>query len=632
MLQAIRERITGIVAIFVLGLLAVPFLFFGVESYIRDVPQDTIAQVGDAEITVSEFQTEFARYRARMRDELGDEYDDLAINRPESRREFLENMIDERMLRQHAEKLGLEISPTAMLDVIRQIPAFQIDGQFDPEYYRQRLRAGGRSPREFERELGRDLMLRELPSAIAASSIVTSAEVDQWLRIQNETRRVALVNIDSAPYRNPDEVTDEEIETFYAENTQQFMRDERVTIEYVELDSREMIDDVEVEEEELRQRYEAVQARYMTPERRRAAHILITEDDRDGAAARELVWGLHQRIVEGEDFAELAAEHSDDPGSSGEGGDLGWIEPDVMVEEFEDALYALETGEVSEPVETEFGWHLIRLVEIDPPRGMAFEEARPEILEELLEEQADDLYFELLERMVDLVYADPTSLDPVADELGLEIRALGPFARGENEGIVAHRAVQEAAFSDLVLLDRQTSEPIEINRNRAVVLRVVEHEPARPRPLEAVTDEIRERLAREQALERARERGMGLAGQAGPTGERLGEIAEAEELEIEERVVTRRDFQLGSRLLDELFKLPAPGDEPEVHLVSRSGAGWALVRLEAVTPGEPAAADDAQRRSARQQIQFARSGQEIAGLMDWLRANTDIRVVEERLN
>lgn len=631
MLQAIRERVTGIVAIFVLGLLAIPFLFFGVESYIRDVPQDSVAKVGDLEITVSEFQTEFARHRARMREEMGDAYDDLAINRPESRREFLENMIDERLLRLHAQKLGLEISPSALLDIIRQIPAFQVEGQFDPEFYRQRLRAVGQSPRQFEQDLRRDLLLRELPTAIATSAIVTPAEIDQWLTIQQETRQVTLVNIDSAPYRDPDGVTEAEIEAFYAENTHQFMRDERVTIEYVELDSRDMVIDLDVEEAELRQRYEAVRARYMTPERRRAAHILITEEERDFDQARELAWSLRERIAEGQDFAELAAEYSEDPGSARDGGDLGWIEPDVMVEAFEDVLFALEAGEVSEPVHTEFGWHLIRLVEVDPPRGMAFEEARYEILDELLEEQADDLYYELLERMVDLVYADPTSLEHLVEELNLEIATLGPITRGSGEGIAAHGAVEAAIFSDLVLLDRQASEPIEIDRNRAVVVRAIEHEPARPRPLDAVADEIREQISRERALQAARERGEELAGRAGPDGQQLAEIAEAEDLQIESLAVSRRDFQLGSRLLDELFRLPAPGETPQVHLVPRSG-GWTLVRLESVTPGDPAASDEAQRRSARQQLQFNRSNQEIAGLMAWLRANTDIRVVEERLN
>lgn len=632
MLQAIRDRVTGIVAIFILGLLAIPFVFFGLDSYIQSVPENAVAKVGDTEITASEFQTEFARYRAQLRREQGEDYNELEANRPQARREFLESMIDRRLLAEHARSMGLSISPSTMARVIRDVPAFQVDGRFDPEIYRQRITASGQSASQFERELASDLLVQELPASVTSSVVVTEADVDRWLRVQLEKRRIAHATVESRRFRDDSRITDEQIEEFHEQNIDQFMRPERVSVEYVDLDTREMVEDAEIEEEALRERYEATRARFMTEERRNASHILITAgDERGEAEARARAQELKQRLDEGADFGELAREFSDDPGSADQGGDLGWIEPDVMMPAFEEALYDLEVGEIAGPVETEFGFHLIRLDEIDAPRGQTFEEARAEIAEEIRAERAEDLYIELSERLIDLVYADPTGLDAVAADLGLELKQAGPFSRFGAEGLMAEPQVLEAVFSDLVLRDRQASEPIELDRNRAVVVRVTDHQPSEPRPLDDVADEIRDRLAREAAREEARAYAAELAerienGEAG-----LEEIAGAEGLEFEEQEATRRSFELGGAVLDQIFGLPVPEDGEPVFEIVSSGSNWVLVRLDEVIPGDPSEAGDAQRQSARRQIRAMRASREFEGMLEWLRENTEISVVEDRL-
>lgn len=632
MLQAIRDRVTGVVAFFILGLLAIPFLFFGVDSYIRDVPQDAVAEIGEEQISANEFQAEFSRYRAQLRQQQGDAYDDLATNQPRVRREFLDQMIDQRLLANHARDLGLDISPNALLEVIQGIPAFQVNGRFDPQIYRQRLRSGGQSVARFEQELTRDLLIQELPSAISASGFVTDDAVNDWLRIQQQSRDVAFVNIDSQPFRESVSVSDEQIQSYYADNTDQFMRPEQITVEYVELDTREMSASMEVAEDDLRERYEATKSRFMAPEERRAAHILIAEtDQRDADEARALAQSLRDRIEAGEAFGALAEEFSDDPVSAGEGGDLGWIEPGVMDAPFEDALYALEQDTVSEPVETDFGWHLIRVDDVRPPRGQSFEEARDEILQDMRAERADDLYIELSDRLVDLIYADPTGLEAIAEDLDLERQVAGPFSRQSAEGVLAEPRVLDAAFSEMVLRDRQASEPVELDRNHAIVVRVTDYQPAEPRPLTDVSDEIRNRLEREAAQEAAREYGQQLIARVNDEGVSLEEVAEQEELEFRERLVTRRDFDLGGPLLEGIFNLRQPqNDTPVLELVAR-GSGWSLVELRSVEDGDPSVADDAQRRSARQQLEFAYTGREVQGLLAWLRENTEINVADDRL-
>lgn len=632
MLQAIRDRVTGVVAIFVLGLLAVPFLFFGVEGYITSVPRDAVAKVGEAEITVNEFQAEFSRYRARLREQQGDDYNELEVNRPEARREFLEGMIDQRLLTEHARRMDMSISPNTVAELIRNIPAFQVNGRFDPEVYRQSLLASGRSPSQFENELARDLLAQELPAAVTSSALVTEADVDRWLRTQLQQRSIAWIAIEAAGFRDRIEVDDQQIAQFYEQNTNQFMRPERITVEYIELDAQQMAEGLETEEEELRQRYEAMLDRFMTQERRRGAHILITpEGAGDDEQARQLAESLHSRIMDGENFAELAVEFSEDPVSADDDGSLGWIEPGVMMPEFEDVLFELSEGQVSEPVQTDFGWHIIKLNEIDSPRGQSFEEAREQIAEEVREERADELYIELNDRLIDMIYADPTGLEAIAGDLGLELRQAGPFSRFTASGVLARPEVLEEAFSDLVLLERQTSEPIEIERNRAVVLRVTEHQRPTARSLEDVSDEIRQRLVREATREAARQRAEELREQVLESDTGLAGLAGTMEIELNEQTVTRRSFELGSQVLNEIFRLPEPAaGDTALELIGR-GNDWLLVELDEVVAGDPALADDAQRRSARQQITFSRTTREFEGFLAWLRANTEIQVVEDRL-
>ncbi|WP_376697161.1 SurA N-terminal domain-containing protein [Wenzhouxiangella sp. EGI_FJ10305] len=635
MLQVIRERVTGIVAIFVLGLLAIPFLFFGLDSYMGGgVSQNAIATVGGTDISASEFETSFAQYRARLRDQLGDRYSDIDTNQPAVRREHLEQMIDQVLLRQYAEDLGLRVSDRAVAEIIRGIPAFQIEGQFNPDVYQQALRGAGETPRSFERDLRDDIQTSLVPQAVSESAVVTETEIDRMISLQGQTRQVSFIQIDAAQFEQQVEVTEADIETYYEENLDSFTSEERVRLAYVELQPEALVEEASLSEEELRQRYEAAKQRYMTPEARRASHILIASGEAgDETSAQARAEELQERIADGESFEELAAEYSDDPVSAEQGGDLGWIEPEDMVGAFEDALYDLsDPGDVSEPVETQFGWHLIRLDEIRPPEGMSFEEARQEILDEQLQRQREELYIELSERMVDLVYADDSSLEPLADELDLEIKETDWFSRsGAEDGIASNEEVAEAAFSDLVLLDEAVSDPIEIDRNHMVAVRVIEHEPAEPRPLEEVSDQIRQRLITERTREMARERGESLREQIVSGEATLESLAEAEDLElVSVESLGRRDFQQGPGFVREVFQLSAPGEEPSLHVLARQG-GQALVRLEGVQPGNPAEAGESEREMVRRQLRTSRTQEAIEGLLARLREETRISVDEERL-
>ncbi len=633
MLQAIRDRVTGLVAIIVLGLLAIPFVFVGLESYIQRVPEDAVAIVGDDKITTTEFQTSFARYRANLRQTQGDAYDEIATNQPIVRREHLEGMIDQLLLRQHARELGLTVSDQAVLDIIQDIPAFQMGDRFDPEQYRLALQAAGRTPRGFEAELREDLMVTMLPGALSESIAPTEAAVDQLIRLRQQTRSVTLLAVAPADFEDQIEIAEQDIADFYGDNPDQFRTQEQVQVSWVELAAEDFESELSLTEEQLRQRYEAASQRYLLPEGRAASHILITtSEERDREAARALAESLRERILAGEDFAELASANSDDPGSASQGGSLGMVEPDQMVEPFEDALYALsEPGEVSALVESRFGWHIIRLDEIRPPQGMSFEQAREEILTEYVEIESERLYEEQSERLIDLIYADDSGLQPLADELGLSIQTSEPLSRMGGPGLLSNPQVVEAAFSDRVLLDGAVSDPIDVGDLRTVVVKLDQHFPSEVRPLEEVSEAIAERLRRERAASMARERveGWRAALESGAI-DSIEALAETEGAELEVlEAVERFDFQHGPDFVQNLFRLPA-SDTGEYHVLDK-GRDFALVRMDAVVDGDPAAASEAERSAARQQLRFVASDQETAGLLELLRSRTEISVVDDRL-
>lgn len=629
MLQAIRDRVTGVVAFIILGLLAVPFLFFGVESYINTVPQDAVAVVGEEEITVNDFQADFARYRAQLRQQQGDQYDEIATNQPTVRREFLEEMIDQALLRQHALAVGLAVSDQALLDLIREIEAFRIGNQFSPEAYRQALAASGLTARGFEQEVRQDLLTRTVPTAISGSAVVTEKEIDRMLTVQDEQRTIKVAEFPREDYAEQVVIEPAEIEAYYTENQSRYMTPELVSLRYVELKADDLTEGLSLSEIELRQRYDAAQARFLSPELRRASHILLeVTDERDDAATRALAETLVSQLNEGDDFAGLAETYSADPISADAGGDLGWIEPGQMMAGFEQALYELNNpNDVSSPVKTRFGWHIIRLDEIRPPEGLSFEEARDQIEAEYIEQESEALYIELSERLVDLIFADDTTLEPVSAELGLEIQITEPFGREGGEGVAAEPAVIQAAFADRVLLDNAASDPIEIDRNHMVVVILNEYTERQPIPLEDVSATIEAQLAQAALNEAAQQAAESFL----DTFASEESVAERAQLFSESQTMGRNNFQYGPDFSRDLFRLPPPAEGAPSLTVLPTSSGFAVVELQSVTPGDPTQAANQSRDMMRQQILFSQIGYEINALMEWLRENTEINVVEDRL-
>jgi peptidyl-prolyl cis-trans isomerase D len=617
-----------------LGLIAIPFAFVGINSYFQTNINNDIALVDGLPITALDYQQGFQNYLRQVRSLTGANFDISQYDTPISRRRFLEQMIDQRVIQMYAEKSGFAVSEEELARAVMEIQAFQIDGRFDNELYRNMLAAQGMSPRGFEQQMAADMVRVQLPRAIAETSIATHSEIEMAAKLQGQTRNFRALTIASADFVDTVQVAEEQVAEFFAENAARFMSEEQVIIEYLELDAHSFNDLVEINEEELQARYTSQESRFINPESRLASHILLNvvqdADEATVATVEQSAQDLADRIRGGEDFAQLAAEFSDDTGSAESGGDLGWIEPGIMVSAFEDALYAMQSPGVSDPVRTSFGFHIIQLHEVQEAEGMSFEDARPQLLQEFQEEEADRLYLEQADRLVDMVYEDDSTLEPAAEELGLPILTAGPFGRAGGEGIAANQVVIDAAFTDLVLREGAASDAIDIDNNHIVVLRVVEHLPSIPQELEEVRDTIVAELSAAAAAAAARAHASSLLdGIVAGTSDLESIAAEREQDLVVAENAVRRDFQYGLELVTAVFELPAGGELPQFHVVE-AGGDYSMVELQAITAGSLEA-------DPQQQLQYLRAvansagATEQSGLVATLRARADIQVFEDQI-
>jgi len=662
-LQKIRDRLTGIIAIFILGLLMVPFLFVGVSSYFTSGAVSNVAVVNDQEITNSQFNLSFQNYRRRMQGLLGANFDAEQFDQAIVRRQHLDAMIDQALLAQASIDAGLSVSSERLAAAIREVPGFNVDGEFNAAVYQSRLSAQGITPQQFENDMRSQMVTNQFPAVIASSAISTEWELNDYVRLQDQERAFSAIIVPAVadePSEAPsdeladgeatvagdedssegaevtEEIDQESILAWYQSHPDDFRSQEQVIIEYIELDAATMGGEVAPDEEQLIQRFEQQEARFITPETRLASHILIEVDSQAAEAevetAREQAEELTERARGGEDFAELAREFSQDAGSAADGGDLGWVEPGFMVQAFEDGLYELTLeSPVSQPVQSGFGWHVIYLREIRPSEGMTFTEAREILLSEYQAEADERRFLEQADRMIDIIYEDPTTLDTAALDLGLEVQEAGPFSRAGGDGIAANGEAVKAAFSDLVLLQEVVSDPVDLGENHLVMIRLKKHLPEALMPLEEVRDQVIASVRAERAMEAARESAGSLLAQAS-AGNDMAVLAQENGLELLTFEAARRtSADIQADLRAKLFLMDSPGENDPLLEVLELSDGFAVVRLESVTDGVLSEEDALLARSYNRRISNATASTETFAFLRMLRSQSQIEIFEDRL-
>ena len=485
-------------------LICIPFVLFGIGSYFSGGSAPTVATVNGEEITQVELDAATQRQRRQLAQMFGGQLPEAFAEEGVLRGQALDQLVTQRVLEEAVAGQRFAVGDATLGRAIRDLPAFQVDGRFDSETYERQVRSSGLSVAAFEQSFRDDTAMNQFRTGVVDTSFTLASEAGRLDALARQTRTIDAVRFDLDVAKEAVEPTDEEIRAHFDENGESYVFPERVKIDWIELDATALADDIDVTDAEAEARYEENRASYVRPEQREASHILLTLDDGTGEdeAARTLE-DARERILGGEAFADVAAELSDDVGSAEAGGSLGVIAPGAMVPEFEEAVFALENeGDLSEPVRTDFGLHLIRLDAVTPESGKPFDEVREEIVAAMRSEQADREFFELRGELTEIVFDESTSLEPAADATGLDVQSsdwLDADTIGEAGPVLANPAILAAANDPEVLEAGNNSELIEVGPRHVVALRVTESEGPRPKALEdvreRVVDEIREERA-----------------------------------------------------------------------------------------------------------------------------------------
>lgn len=562
MLQIIRDRMTGPILWAIIGIICLPFAFWGVQRFEGGGTDPILAKVGSVKITQSQFRNEYEGAYRQLVQQMGPGFDASKIDQNALRDKVLQGMVDKLLLKQYARQAGYRMDDAALRDYLESIPYFQDNGRFSAERYKAVLTSLFHvTPEQFEADRRQALPVEQMREAVLESAFVTTAQAATAWRLAHQQRVFSYVKFEQAKYLTAASVSDAEVQKRYEQNKASYQAPERIKVAYVELALEQMPKAAAPADDVLKEIYESRKATlFSTPEERHASHILIAFGA-DKAAAQKKAQELYDKARNGADFAALAKDNSDDPGSKGKGGDLGWVKRGMMVPKFESALFALDkAGALSEPVETQFGWHVIKLDEIKPAQTKAFDD--PQVKQQLVElwqqKDAAKNFQDQSTKLEQLSFENTSSLDAAAKALNLQVHTTDWFTRKGGPDIAANAAVVAAAFSSEVLQDGDNSKPIAIDPQHIVVLRKAEYEAPRPLQLAEVSGQIRDELRGEAAKARTQADADALlkALQGGASFDSAVKAAGASA--VSPGAVGRDSSGVDAALLGALFKMPRP--------------------------------------------------------------------------
>lgn len=619
MLHAIRERATGWVAYLIVFLISIPFALWGISEYLGFGGGAEVAEVNGQPVPVERYNRIYQINRSENPPPPG--VDSEQWDRGLKER-VLDGVIDRVLLFQYLDRERLDVTDAAVAQGIQSMELFQVDGRFDEERYRQILKVNRTSPAQYEADRREQMRTQIVAQMLADSALVTDAEAREYRTLKDQTRDVRYFVVPGGHFFDPEAVTEEEIEAGYQESLDRYVAPERVRVSYLELRLDGMDDGMSLSEEAIAAYYEAHALDFMAPELRKLRQIFLKGEESD-ALAQE----FHQRLQEGEDFSELAREHSQDELSRVRGGEVGWVAVEDLPEDLGVLVFSLEPGKVSEPIKTERGNYLIDVQELEPSRLRPLEEVRDQVIERARRADLESRYAAAAEELGLLAYENPESLAAAAEHLGMDVKGtdLVPLT-ALPEGVLSQSAVLEALRRDEVLREGMNSDRIDLEADWSVVVRVDEYEEAQTLPLEAVADRIRNDLARQAAwtalLARAAELTERLQGKPD-----IAALAEHDGAELVTHPGLARDAEdVPGQVREKAFSLPRPADTASFGMAVLYD-GVALVSVEAVHEAASEEVQEEDRENLRQQMQFS----EASAFQDALLAQAEVARYLDRL-
>lgn len=612
MMDRLREGVNSIAIKIILGLIILSFVFAGVGSYLTSGGNNAAAKVGNTEISRGEFEMAYQNERNRMQAQFGDSFAQMLADPAyvESfRKSVLDRMINDVLLDQQAESLGLRISDAQIRTMILELPQFQSNGKFDQDVYQASLRRAGYSPDSFAEYMRSQLVREQLLNALQLSEFTLPGEVQAEGKLFTQTRDIRTITINLDDFAKHVELTDEEIQDYYKANPDNFTRPEQVKVAYIELSAEELKKQIQVSDADVKQYYDEHLDKYSSEEQRRVAHILVEGDDEAKAQA------ILDELNGGADFAKLAEEKSDDFGSAENGGDLGWIERDVMDPAFEEAAFALKNvGDTTGLVKSDFGYHIIKLEELKDSVAKPFTEVAAEIKKEMVDQKAVDQFYELQSELEKVAFEYPDSLDDASQAVGQIVKTTDFISQVDAPEVLKNPAVMQAILSPEVKEDGLNSEAIEVAPEHIIVVRVEDARDETVLPLEQVKEQVVTELSRVKGEQQALTLGDKVVESLQAGDDAI--LAENKLAFGEQESIDRR-----SPLASTVFAMAKPTEGKPVFGQSKDFAGnIVIIELDAVT----AELDGELEQQVAMQMLRSSAQQDLASVVSVLRANTDI--------
>ena len=616
----------------ILVLIAVPFVFFGVDSYIRTTGAGSgVARVGDYRISQQEFGNALRNRQEALRRMTQGKIDATLLNSPELRYATLDGLINQRLLVDRAVRNGMTVPDREIEKIVSEQPGFKDESnRFSYERYQQTLRTDGMTVLMFENRVRQDVLLAQQREGYFGSSFVPKTVLERLLYLAEQKREVSGHHINPDRFFSEVKITPDAIKQYYEANPGAFEVPERVKVDYVVLSAGSIASQIQLEPGEAERQYESRRKEFMIPEARKASHILFAADASAGddarKKAREQADMVYKQLsAKPERFAELAKKYSNDPGSAANGGDIGLISRGAMkdVPEFEAALFKLKEGEISEPIASGLGYHIIKLTKLQPAQGMSFDKVRAQIELDLRNQRARRRFAELADRFNNTVYEQSDSLKPAAALVGAPVQRSGWISRkGAEPPLLNNPRFLSAVFSADVLKDNRNSEAVEVAPNTLVAAHLVEHNPASVRPLAEVSADIEKLLQRREAGERAVQEGR----------RKLQALKEGKDVSLDwskPELIDRTEHKgFDDSMVRQVFRLDT-NKLPAYAGVEDPAGGFRLLRVTRVVAAENITPD--KRKGYSETLSKVMAEQEFLAYLSSLKQNTKIDVNKTQL-
>jgi len=622
MLEAIRQRFTGWIAILVISLIAVTLVISFGNMDQTPIEDDVVITVNGTEITLFEYREEYSNKLAELQQVFGDEIPEILDQT--IKESATEDLILRALLLDYMSKNGYRVSPEYVVELITNNPGLQVGGIFDRQNYEAILASQGVSVEQFESDLRLQLQTNQLRRGFIDSSFITPNEFRQFIELQMQKRNGQLLTIDSNNFTDEVMVTGDQVELYFNNNQDLFQTDEEVDVEYLSLSLNDVAATIEYTEDDLRAYYEDNLARFITNEQRKSRHILIAiDEDTNEEDALETILNIQERLIS-ESFEEIAKELSDDPGSADFGGDLDWAEPGLFVPEFDKVLFTLEVNELSEPVKTEFGYHLIRLDELKKGEQQAYQDIQLELDSEFSKLLAEDKLFGLADQLADLSLQAFNELNSVADALGLSLSRIDGVSRNGATLFNQEPEIISILFSQNSLETAENTPLFELD-DSIFVARVIGHRLPATRDFSDVEPGIKDYLVSQEAISLANNYAEQIKPQFSDNASFKGKADELN-TKASEFNVSRGDTELSRGLIEIIFN-SSSNDMAEGNIQTYvEGDKVFLLRVSSYEDGKLESFNDEERNSAKLELSEQIGSRELNAFSEHLRKNAEVSI------